>query len=234
MALPASEVFRLSVSDDVAITVKLDTPDSPRPQAPLLIMAHGANNDLDFPLLVHMATRLPELVGASIVRFNFPYVERGVTSPDARPVLENAYTRVYDEVVGRYADTNTPVFIGGKSLGGRTAAELVSRGREGAGLEAVGLIILGYPLHAPGHKERLFLDPIRHIDIPSLFCIGSRDPLCDPSLLKPVLADLEVPGTLFVVKDGDHSLHLPRSRSRQPDDSYEPVTLRIADFMLRV
>jgi predicted alpha/beta-hydrolase family hydrolase len=222
------------MSNDVAITVKIDAPADPQPQAPLLIMAHGANNDLDFPLLAHLAARLPHLVSASVVRFNFPYVERGVTSPDSRPVLESTFVRVYEEVVGRYGDASRRIFVGGKSLGGRTAAELVSRHAEGSGLEAAGLIILGYPLHAAGHKERLFLDPIRHIDIPSLFCIGSRDPLCDPKLLGPVLAGFRVPGELFVVKDGDHSLHLPRSRGRQPDDSYEPVTLRIADFMRQV
>lgn len=231
MALPASTVLKVGMPDDVAVTVKIDAPEDPQPRAPLLILAHGANNDLDFPLLTHLATHLPSLVGASVVRFNFPYVERGAAPPDARPVLESAFLRVYDDVAGRCAGTAPRMFIGGKSLGGRTAAELVSRRAEGAGLDADGLIILGYPLHAPGHKERLFLDPIRHIDIPSLFCIGTRDPLCDPKLLEPVLAGFPVPGTLFVVGDGDHSLHLPSSRGRRPEDSYESVTLRIADFM---
>lgn len=231
MVLPASMVFSVPVSDDVSVTTKIDAPGILQSQAPLLIMAHGANNDLDFPLLAHLAARLPELIGAVVVRFNFPYVERGVTSPDARPVLETTFTRVYEEIVDRYSETKVRIFVGGKSLGGRTAAELVSRRAEGAGLEAAGLIVLGYPLHAAGRKERLFLDPLRHIDIPSLFCIGTRDPLCDPKLLEPVLTRLVVPGPLFVVEDGDHSLHLPKSRGRQPEDSYEPITQRIAAFI---
>jgi len=231
VVLFASTVLRVPISDNVSVTTKIDAPSVVQPQAPLLIMAHGANNDLDFPLLAHLAARLPQLIGAVVVRFNFPYVERGVTSPDARPVLETTFTRVYEDVADRYSENKVRIFVGGKSLGGRTAAELVSRRAEGTGLEAAGLIILGYPLHAAGRKERLFLDPLRNIDIPSLFCIGTRDPLCDPKLLEPVLARLVVPGTLFVVEDGDHSLHLPKSRGRRPEDSYEPVTRRIADFM---
>jgi predicted alpha/beta-hydrolase family hydrolase len=234
MSLPLSTTFKVSVSDGVTVTAKLNAPAVRQPGGPLLILAHGANNDLDFPLLSYLANRLAEFAGVSTVRFNFPYVERGVTSPDARPVLEGTFTRVYEHVVGQLVEPGAAIFVGGKSLGGRTAAELVSRHSEGSGVAAVGLVILGYPLHAPGHKERLFLDPLRHIDIPSLFCIGSRDSLCDPALLPPVLAGLVAPGTLYVVKAGDHSLHLPRSRGRQPDDSYEPVAQEIAGFVGRV
>ena len=74
-----------------------------------------------------LASQLAETADTSVVRFNFPYVERGVTSPDPRPVLELTFTRVYEHVVGTVRAERAPVFVGGKSLGGRTAAELVSR-----------------------------------------------------------------------------------------------------------
>ena len=197
------------------------------------MLAHGANNDLDFPLLAYIAGRLAEMAGVSTVRFNFPYVERGVSSPDPRPVLEHTFASVYEHVVSELAEPGAPIFIGGKSLGGRAACELVSRRAEGSGLAAAGLIVLGYPLHRPGHKEQLFLSPLRHIDVPSLFCIGSRDSLCDAKLLAPVLDGFVTPGTLYVVEGGDHSLHLPHSGGRQPEDSYEPVTQQISEFMRR-
>jgi uncharacterized protein len=233
MPLPVSTSFTVSVSDEVTVSAKLDAPADRATGAPFLILAHGANNDLDFPLLGHLGTRLAQLVGMSTVRFNFPYVERGVTSPDARPVLEETFMKVHEDVAGRLAEPGSPIFVGGKSLGGRTACELVSRHSEGSGVTAAGLIVLGYPLHAAGKKEQLFLNPIRHIDIPSLFCVGSHDMLCDVGLLRPVLAGLDRPGGLLVVEGGDHSLHLPRSKTRRPDDSYEPVTLEIAAFVTR-
>jgi predicted alpha/beta-hydrolase family hydrolase len=223
----------VSVTPEVTITAKLEAPAGEQPPRRFFVLAHGANNDLDFPLLAYLATHLAETADTSVVRFNFPYSERGVTSPDPRPVLESTFSRVYEHVVSQMAPPGTPVFIGGKSLGGRAAAELVSRRPEGTGLDAAGLVVLGYPLHKPGEKDHLFLDPLRHIDIPSLFCIGSHDSLCDPSLLRPVLEQLVPPGELYVVEGGDHSLHLPHSQSRQPHDSYEAIGREVAGFITR-
>jgi hypothetical protein len=39
------------------------------------------------------------------------------------------------------------------------------------------------------------------------------------------------PGQLYVVKGGDHSLHLPRGSRRQPEDSYPVVAAEVAAFI---
>jgi predicted alpha/beta-hydrolase family hydrolase len=233
MSETASRTFKLPIPGQTAVTTKVDAPARSQPGTPVLILAHGSSNDLDFPLLARLAAHLAETGRAAVVRFNFPYMERGVTSPDPREVLENAFLRVYEHVVDSVVEPGTAVFVGGKSLGGRTAAELVSRRNEGGGLSAAGLILLGYPLHSPGRKEKLFLEPLRHIDIPSLFFAGTRDPLCDPELLRPVIAGLVHPADLYVVKGGDHSLHLPRSAARKPEDSYPAVVEQVAKFIER-
>ena len=248
-----SQTFKLAIPDHGEVTVKVDTPAgvgparvspegvaaparvSPEgvaaPATPALILAHGANNNLDFPLLSYLADHLAATGCAQVIRFNFPYVERGATSPDPRPVLEATFLQVYAHVQNELRGSGSPVFVAGKSLGGRAAAELVSRRAEGDGVDAAGLIVLGYPLHAMGKQESLFLGPVRHIDIPSLFFVGTRDPLCNPDLLRPVLAGLAHPGRLHVVEGGDHSLHLPRSSDRQPEDSYPDVAREVADFI---
>jgi uncharacterized protein len=231
--MPIPGTFELTVSTRTAVTIKVDAPAQSTTDAPTFILAHGANNDLDFPLLAYLAANMAETGRATVVRFNFPYVERGVTSPDPRAVLEDTFLRVYDYVVDNLMAPGAPVFVGGKSLGGRAAAELVSRRHEGDGLLAAGLVVLGYPLHAMGKRERLFTEPLRHIDIPSLFCIGTRDSLCDPELLRPVLAGLDHPGELYVVEGGDHSLHLPRKTGRRPEDSYPAVLQEVATFIER-
>jgi len=239
MTQAVSRTFKLELSPKVSITVKIDTPvgtgsgGAASSGVPLLILAHGANNDLDFPLLAYLGRHLAETGTASAVRFNFPYVERGVTSPDPRPVLEDTFLQVYRHVVAELAPAVTPVFVGGKSLGGRTAVELVSRRAEGGGVKAAGVIVLGYPLHPMGREDHLWVEPLRHIDIPSLFFAGTRDALCNPELLRPILAGLEFPGTLHVVEGGDHSLHLPRSASRAPEDSYPLIAEEVAAFISR-
>lgn len=231
MTQDVAHTSRLHLSPEVSVTVKVDIPGEAAADAPFLILAHGANNDLDFPLLAYLGRHLAGTGAASTVRFNFPYVERGVTSPDPRPVLEDAFFQVYRHVVDELAPPAAPVFVGGKSLGGRTAVELVSRRVEGNGVEAAGAIVLGYPLHPMGREDHLWVEPLRHVDIPSLFFAGTRDALCNPELLRPILAGLEWPGTLHVVEGGDHSLHLRRSASRAPEDSYPAITEAVATFI---
>lgn len=227
----ASTQFELPIPGQVAITVKLDEPAQPQPNTPVLILAHGSSNDLDFPLLVHLATGLATTGHARVLRFNFPYAQRGAASPDSRGVLEKTFLTVYEHVRNNLVEPSTPVFIGGKSLGARTAAELVSSLSENKDAFAAGLILLGYPLYSPGRKDRLYLEPLRHINIPSLFFVGTRDTFCDPDLLQPVIAGLVYPGVMLVIEGGDHSLHLPASSSTQPTDSYGMVTGQVAAFI---
>jgi uncharacterized protein len=228
LSASGSTVFRVVVSEQVAVTAKVEMPTRIGAETPVLIVAHGANNDLDHPLLAALAAHLSQHAGTMVVRFNFPYVERGSGSPDAAPVLENAFKRVHDHVVDQIAAPEAPVFIGGKSLGGRIAAELISRGEEGEGLVTAGLVELGYPLHRPGHKETQFTEPLRKIGVPSLFCIGEHDPFCDPELLRPLLDRLLHPGRLYVVPGGDHSLH------RAGPGEYAGVVAEVARFIQSV
>jgi uncharacterized protein len=233
--VPASgpAVMKIGVSEQIAVTAKVEMPSRIRAETPVLILAHGANNDLDHPLLVAVAAHLAAEAGTMTVRFNFPYVERGSGSPDPAPVLENAFRRVHDHVADELAAPGAPIFIGGKSLGGRIAAELISRGEEGEGVVAAGLVELGYPLHRPGHKDALHTEPLRKIGVPSLFLIGEKDPFCDPDLLRPLLDHLLHPGKLVVVPGGDHSLHRAGGGKTAADgtDEFAEVAAEVADFV---
>ena len=238
MSASGPAVLQIEVSEKAAVTAKVAMPARLGPETPVLILAHGANNDLDHPLLAAVAAHLSMHAGTMVVRFNFPYVERGSGSPDSNPVLENAFKRVHDHIADEIAAPGASIFIGGKSLGGRIAAELISRGEEGEGLLAAGLVELGYPLHRPGHKETLFTEPLRKIGVPSLFCIGERDPFCDPDLLRPLLDRLLHPGRLFVVPGGDHSLHRARAAKSgaieggaDRGDEYRGVLEEVARFV---
>lgn len=218
--------------DGAEVAGVLSRPESCRANVtPALVLAHGANNDLSHPLLVAVATYLAETGAASVLRFNFPYAERGAATPDRPVVLEAAFRRAHDTLADDEACPPGRVFLGGKSLGARVAAELVSRRHEDEGLPAAGLVCLGYPLHAPGRKDRLRLEPLRRIDVPSLFVEGTRDPFCDLDLLRPVIAGLDVPATLHVIEGGGHSLELRHSSSRTLDDVHRDVAGVAARFI---
>jgi hypothetical protein len=231
MPEPVTSVFKIAIADRVDITAKMEAPAGSKPGSPGLLLAHGANNDLDHPLLAYLASHLAGSADVAVMRFNFPYVERGDKSPDSQTLLEEAFLAAYSSLADTLQPAGAPVFVGGKSLGGRVAAELVSRGADG--VVATGLIELGYPLHAPGRTDRINLKPLRNIDVPSLFCIGSHDPFCDLELLRPEILRLAHPGELFVVEGGDHSLNLPRSSGRPSDDAYEEVAGQVASFIAR-
>ena len=72
--MSASEpvVLKIAVSDLVAVTAKVEMPPRIGAETPVLILAHGANNDLDHPLLVSVARHLAAQAGTMVVRFNFP------------------------------------------------------------------------------------------------------------------------------------------------------------------
>ncbi len=241
MPVSGPAVMKIEVSPGVSVTAKAEMPARLGPETAVFLLAHGANNDLDYPLLASIARRVASEAGAMAVRFNFPYMERGSSSPDSAPLLENCFRRVHDYVLDELAAPGAPLFIGGKSLGGRIAAELISRNEEGEGIVATGLVVLGYPLHRPGHKEKLFTEPLRRIGVPSLFLIGERDPFCDPELLRPLLERLIHPGRLVVVPGGDHSLHrsgagraagaAPGGAPTDESDEFGDVAAEVARFV---
>ena len=222
----------IEVSEQISVTAVLTRPETcRRGVTPGLVLAHGMDNDLRHPLLEAVAHRLAAEGAASVLRFNFPYAERRVKTPDRNEVLEAAYRRAHDALTDDEVCPPGPVFLGGKSLGARVAAELVSRGHEGEGLVAAGLVFLGYPLHAPDGKDSLRLGPLRRIAIPTLFVEGSRDPFCDLALLTPVVAGLDHPGEVHVVADGNHSFAVPKRSGRTSESVYAEIADRVAAFI---
>lgn len=198
---------------------------------PGLLLAHGAKNDLDHPLLVTVANGLASRGAATVLRFNFAYSEHGGDTPDRLDKLEYVYRRAHDTLVDDEVCPPGPLFLGGKSLGARVAAGLGARHHAGEGLLANGLIFLGYPLHGPGRSESPRLEVIERIDVPSLFVEGTKDPFCKLDVLRPALAEMPVPGELFVVEGGGHSLEVPRSAGIEQETVDAAVIEAVARFI---
>ena len=95
-----TRILNLDVSDSVTVTAKVDAPRFVDAKLPGLLLAHGANNGLDYPLLARVAAALAEKGVATVVRFNFPYAERGGTSPDPQSVLRSRPTAARARRVG--------------------------------------------------------------------------------------------------------------------------------------
>ena len=168
-----------------------------RPNGPArtaLVLAHGAGHGMEARLLIDVGEALAER-GLAVLRFNFPYMEAGRKAPDPQPRLEACYRAVADAVAGEFERP----YLGGKSMGGRIASYIVADG-----FLAGGLVFLGYPLHPPGHPERIRDAHLKGIDAPMLFLQGSRDPFATPDLLHNTIRDLPS-AQLVEIEDGDHS-----------------------------
>jgi uncharacterized protein len=229
-----TKAVTVPLDDRRSISAVIDRPDECSPgKTAALVLAHGMNNDLNHPLLETVAHHLAGHGIASVIRFNFAYRERGSSSPDRSEALELAFRRAHDVLVDDDECRPGAVFLGGKSLGARIAAELASRGHEAEGLLAAGLVFLGYPLHAPGKKDRPRVEPLRRIGIPSLFVEGTRDPFCDLKLLRPLIEGLDHPGTLVEIDGGGHSYERGRDKDSDLEETYERVGRIVADFMSR-
>jgi predicted alpha/beta-hydrolase family hydrolase len=174
-----------------------------------LVLAHGAGNDMDTPLLRRLHGDLAAS-GWLTARFNFPYMEAGRKAPDRPERLEATWRAVVDEVRERRP---ARLVLGGKSMGGRIASHLAAQG-----IACDGLLFLGYPLHPARKPEKLRTEHLAAITCPLLFIEGTRDPLCDLNLLRPLLAELPARTDLHVIEGGDHSFNLPKRMERSEED----------------
>jgi predicted alpha/beta-hydrolase family hydrolase len=190
--------FTLPVGPDRTIRAALGVPRTATMDA-ILILAHGVNNNMDQPLIVRLHERLAR-AGLVTVRFNFPYAEEGHKHPDPDDALEGVFRLVLEYVGDLDEFKGLELYLGGKSMGARLAAQIVAKD-----VGASGLIFLGYPLHPPEKPEKLRDLPLYQLPCPALFIEGSRDPFCRMDLLGKVLAQMPVRSDLHVIPGVGHS-----------------------------
>ncbi len=171
-----------------------------------VIVANGAGANMESDFIRYFHGGLAES-GLLSVRFNFPYQARGRRAPDPPGVLDEAYLSVVEAVAKRLDDGVKGIVAGGKSMGGRIASRIAER----AGLRR--LFFLGYPLHPAGKRDRMRDAHLYEISARMLFISGTRDPLCDLTLLSGVLDRLPR-ARLVTVEGGDHSLRVSGSTRR--------------------
>ena len=193
-----------------------------------LVLGHGAGADMSNAFLsaVHEALAAQ---GALALKFNFAYTEAGRKAPDAPARLAATYRAAVAWLVRQPAARGRALVLGGKSMGGRIASHLVALGDA-----ADGLLFLGYPLHPAGQPGKLRDAHLAAIRAPMLFVAGTRDPLCDLALLRPVLKRLGRRATLAVIADGDHSFHVRKSSGRDDAAAKAEVVAACVKWLERI
>jgi hypothetical protein len=182
-----------------------------------LILAHGAGAGQTSPFMVRAAGGLAER-GITTATFDFPYITAGRSVPDRAPALEDAWRRAIAAARARLGAL--PLFIGGKSMGGRIASHVASQRDPG---QLAGLVFFGYPLHPPGRPDQRRDAHLPAIEEPVLFIQGSRDPFGTGDEIRALLPSMRH-ATLHEIAGGDHSFKVPGGKGKQ-----EPAFVEVLD-----
>jgi predicted alpha/beta-hydrolase family hydrolase len=170
-----------------------------------LIIAHGAGGPMYSPFITYFHKGMAEK-GYLAVKFNFPYMEARRKIPDKREVLEASYRQVIEAVRASKYRPNR-IFVGGKSMGGRIASQVIA-----SGVNVEGLFFLGYPLHRPGQSETLRDEHLYRIEKPMLFISGTKDQFAKRDLLAGVVSKLGDKAELYWIEGGDHSFNTSQGK----------------------
>jgi predicted alpha/beta-hydrolase family hydrolase len=221
-----SEKIKIKVDDEVVSAI-VSAPETLNANSKTgLIFAHGAGNDMNHPLLISVSEGLAEH-GFITLRFNFPYKEKGIKRPDSQGKLIQTWLCAYNFLKTGYTYKPDKITAVGKSMGGRVASQMVSQGL----MDVDGLIFLGYPLHAPGKKDKLRDAHLYDIKNPVLFFAGTRDSLCDLSRLNSVLDKLVCQWDLNIIDGGDHSFKLLKSDPRTQKDVQNQILSKCLNWL---
>ena len=191
-----------------------------------LVLAHGAGAGQQSRFMVD-ASRALAARGITTATFDFPYVTAGRKVPDKAPVLEAAWRDAIAAARAHAAFARLPLFIGGKSMGGRIASQVMAQGVE----RIAGLICLGYPLHPPGRPEQRRDAHLPAIQEPILFVQGTRDQFGTADDIRRLLPRLSSRATLYEVADGDHSFKVRvKVAGRRQETVLEEIFDAVARF----
>ena len=173
------------------------------------IFAHGAGAPMDSDFMRSM-TALLTAKGVRVIRFEFPYMSERRESgkrrpPNRQPELLECFGQVVELVSKHFTE---PLFIGGKSMGGRMATLLLTESPQQ--LSCKGVICFGYPFHPQGKPDKQRTVHFFNMSVPVLVIQGTRDALGSYEEVQgyglPEVIQLDW------LEDGDHDLK-PRVKS---------------------
>jgi len=192
----------------------------------LLVLAHGAGAGMKHPFMETLAQYLAHHKIATL-RFNFSYMEKGKKVPDRPKVALPAIQAAIQQ--GEKLARGIPIFLGGKSFGGRMGSHLAATEK----LEKIqGVVYFGFPLHAIGKPS---MDRGAHLkDIPQrqLFLQGTRDTLANIDLIKKVTKKLRK-GKIEIFDGADHSFKMLKSTGVAHEEVIEKVATTAAKWMTK-
>ncbi len=159
-----------------------------------VVLSHGAGGGLG-ALDLELAVEVLSAHGWAVVLVEQPWLVAGrrIAGPPAS--LDAAWVPIVSALMSGRGRLPRPLVVGGRSAGARVAC------RTAATLDAVGGLLLSFPLHPPGRPERLRADELALAPSPTAIIQGTKDPFGTPAELAAYVG----PGSVIHEVPGTHS-----------------------------
>jgi predicted alpha/beta-hydrolase family hydrolase len=193
-----------------------------------VLLAHGAGADMHAATLTTVSDALAA-AGIPSLRFQFPYRSAGRRAPDRGPVLLAAVREAVATLARRTQLPPERIVVGGRSMGGRVASLAVADAEDP--LPALGLVLLGYPLHPPGRPEQLRVEHLPRLRVPVLFVSGTRDAFGTPSELRRAARRVRGPVSFHWIESGDHGFKTLRASGTTTEDALASAAAAVVEFV---
>ncbi|MCP5169583.1 MAG: alpha/beta hydrolase [Hahellaceae bacterium] len=176
---------------------------------------------------MNQISELLALRGVHVLRFEFPYMAQRRQDGRKRPPnpqkqLLTCWREIY-QAVRSYTSPELPLFIGGKSMGGRMASMVADE------LQVTGLVCLGYPFYAPGKPEKPRIAHLQPLLTPTLIVQGDRDALG----ARPFVESCELSKRIRLqwLPEGDHDFKPRKSSGLTQYDLLLAAAEGVANFL---
>jgi predicted alpha/beta-hydrolase family hydrolase len=192
-----------------------------------VLLAHGAGADMNAAALTTVADALADAKIPSL-RFNFPYKAAGRSGPDRPPVLEASVRDAMAALAKQAKVSPDRLVVGGRSMGGRICSMVAAE--DGA----LGLVLLGYPLHPPGKPDTLRIDHFAKLKMPALFVSGTRDAFGSPDELKKNTKKIKGKVTFHWIESADHGFKPLKSSGLTAPGVLADAAAAVVDFVTKL
>ncbi|HVH94147.1 MAG TPA: alpha/beta family hydrolase [Nocardioidaceae bacterium] len=179
-----------------------------------LLLGHGAGGGIEAPDLAALAAHLPRQ-GVSVVRVEQPWRVAGKKIAPRPQVLDECFVDV-----ARRLRIRTPLVVGGRSAGARSAARSAHR------LGASGFLALAFPLHPPGRPDKSRLEELEAVTVPTLVVQGERDAFGAPE-------EFPTDRELTVIPGADHGFKVPRRGPVSSEEAMAIVVEAVLEWIVR-
>ncbi|WP_434986696.1 alpha/beta fold hydrolase [Vreelandella zhaodongensis] len=195
-----------------------------RSDADRILLAHGAGaGHLSIFMRQFAATLAAQ--GVQVLAIDLPYMqhmnEQGRRRPPP-PIKQTLaqFAGWYDLLVPLAPE---PLWVGGKSMGGRVASLFASE------YQCSGVVVAGYPFHPPKKPERLRLSHFSAIRCPMQILQGERDPF---GTYDDVMGyELGMNVDVVWLADGDHDFKPRRASGMNQQVLIDEAAIHAASFV---